>query len=156
MRGSHLTELKLTIGENGWGVLSVGSPSGSADVPISYVVDVVGKVVFAAVDVLRGEPDRQLVWDSEGDTATISMTRRPDDQVSLSMTWTSGKSATSSFAFDLSTVQPDVVLAERVLGLVDALDPATYRAEWTDSWPTHAIGILREWLADARARATSS
>jgi hypothetical protein len=115
VRGSHLTQLKLTIGEHGWGVLSAGSPSGSANVPISYVVDVVGQVVFAAVDVLRGVPERRLVWDSEGDSATITMTRLPDDQVSLTMTWTSGKSATSSFAVDLSTVQPDVVLAERVL-----------------------------------------
>lgn len=93
MRGSHLTELKLTLDHDGWGVLSVGSSSGSADVPISYVVDVVGQVVFAAVDVLRGVPERQLVWDSEGDIATITMTKLPDDQAGLTMIWTSRKSA---------------------------------------------------------------
>ena len=112
--------------------------------------------MFAAVDVLRGVPERRLEWDSELDTAVIRMTRLSDDQVKFTMSWNGNERARSTFAFDISTVQPGVVLAERVLGLADALDPANYVTEWTGSWPAYAIDILRQWLAESGIGPTHS
>lgn len=144
-----LIELRLDIARDGWGQLSVGSQSGHARVPISCVVDVVGQLVGAAVGVLTASPEARLEWDSELDTAVITLTKQPDERVRFDIAWRSHQAESSTFAFELRTEQPGRLLAERVLDLADHLDPVTYATDWRSEWPVDAIRELRKWLASA-------